>query len=141
CSVGSSRIPAVSSAYISATRRGVSRKPSRSGSSPMPSRIRRTPRARRTRSTLAGPFFFSNLDILALISSLVPCYWLGLLSSKRFSTEGSGRRRLLKTLLTENPVATARGSVTDTQRALLPALLAAVRLLFQPLRGTDQTQA
>src|SRR5258707_259726 len=40
-------MPAVSSAYISATRRGVSRRPSRSGSSPMPSRIRRTPRASR----------------------------------------------------------------------------------------------
>src|ERR1051326_8678615 len=51
CSDGSSRMPAVNSAYISATRFGVSRKPSRFGSSPMPSRMRRTPLAMRSRST------------------------------------------------------------------------------------------
>ena len=43
CCLGSSRIPEVNSAYISATRRGVSFKPGRWGSSPSPSRIRRTP--------------------------------------------------------------------------------------------------
>src|SRR6266404_5136973 len=70
CSLGSSRIPAVSSAYISATRRGVSRKPSRSGSSPMPSRIRRTPRASRSRSTSAG---FSRPSMSVTFALILEC--------------------------------------------------------------------
>src|SRR5436190_4923871 len=41
---GSPSIPPNTSRYMSATRRGVSTTPSRSGSSPIPSRIRRTPR-------------------------------------------------------------------------------------------------
>src|SRR5918992_4450536 len=51
CCCGSSRIPCVSSAYISATRFGVPFSPARSGSSPIPSMIRRTPCAIRSRST------------------------------------------------------------------------------------------
>src|SRR5215213_7445111 len=56
CCVGSSRMPEVSSAYISATRCGVSCKPGRAGSSPMPWRISRTPCAIRSRSTISVLF-------------------------------------------------------------------------------------
>src|SRR6266540_3318675 len=49
--VGSTPTPEKISSYISATRRGVSRTPSRSGSSPIPSRIRRTPSSTFLRST------------------------------------------------------------------------------------------
>src|SRR5207247_3557579 len=43
-------MPSKTSAYMSATRRGVSTTPGRSGSSPIPSRIRRTPCSMRSRS-------------------------------------------------------------------------------------------
>src|SRR6266508_1670018 len=49
--VGSTPTPEKISSYISATRRGVSRTPSRSGSSPIPSRIKRTPSSTFLRST------------------------------------------------------------------------------------------
>src|SRR5207249_2295117 len=66
CSLGSSRMPAVNSAYISATLRGVSRRPSRFGSSPMPSRIKRTPWAIRSRLGSLGLRGFRRLDLMSV---------------------------------------------------------------------------
>src|SRR6266403_3258701 len=122
CSLGSSRIPAVSSAYISATRRGVSRKPSRSGSSPMPSRMRRTPRASRSRSTSAG---FSRPSMSVTFALILECgnmSPLSLMYQKPLVSKGSflglalPDSRAFDTRATLLSISSARGVLHFTQR-------------------------